>query len=295
MDDGAARPGLRAPHRRGDPMLLLPVLASAALAAPLDLSSRALVADEAPAATGGGVAAPAKAPRKVAFEVNFRVRRLMVPSGLLTTFGFEDDTEDYNWALRPTSDYCVATPGSKACGTARPTVNAMSYGVEFLAKFNRDTVLFYFDYADSEMQAGYWDDSEDGDDPDDNDDGDFLAPGPNFGAILAGVNYQADIAIVKPSKTKGAFGMDFTAGAGLGLLVLVGQLDRWDGESSPTPAYEQYDRGDEPRPDGEVGRFWPAVDVNLGFKFTFAERAVLRLEGGLHTMLYFGGSVGFRF
>jgi hypothetical protein len=186
-------------------------------------------------------------------------------------------------------------PDSRACGTVRPSVSAMSYGVELLAKFGRDSVIFYFDYADSEMPAGYWDDREDLGERDDTDDGDFLSPGPNFGAVVVGVNYQADVALVKSSRTRGAFGMDLTAGAGLGVILLVGEMKRWEGQIAQTPSYEQVDRDAEPRPDSEFGRLWPAVDVNLGLRFTFAERAVVRVEGGLHTLLYFGGSVGFRF
>ncbi len=275
--------------------LLLPVLlATAAQAAQPSLASRSLTADEEAVPTTG-VRAEDVGPRKVRFEVSFRTRYLVAPAAIISAFGFEDDTEDYNWGLRDTSDYCQATPTSEACGNARPVPRGMSYGFEFLTKFNRDSVLFYFDYVDSDMEAGYWDDREEGDRPDDSDDGDFLRPGANFGVVAVGVNYQADVPLVKLSKTKNIFGLDFTAGAGLGLLALVGDLDRWDSTGALVPSYEQFDRGDAPLADGEVGRFWPAVDINLGFKLNFGDRVVVRLEGGLHTLLYFGGTVGLKF
>lgn len=275
--------------------LLLPLMLSAtATAAP---GGRNLAQDESAEASAPapGVRGEEVGPRKVRFEVSFRTRYLAAPPAIVSAFGFEDDTEDYAWVLRDSSDYCRANPDSQACGNARPFPRGMSYGFEFLTKFNRDTVIFYFDYVDSDMEAGYWDDREDGDNPDDPDDGDYLRPGGNFGVVAAGVNYQADIPLVKLSKTRNAFGLDFTAGAGLGLLVLVGELERWDSTGTSVPSYEQFDRGDDSLVDSEVGRFWPAVDVNLGFKLNFADKVTLRIEGGLHTLLYFGGTLGMKF
>lgn len=271
---------------------------SHALAADLPFPARKLHVDaEAPAdaAVGAGIKAEEVAARKVRFEVSFRVRRMFAPQGIISAFGFEDDTPEYAWALRDTSEYCQATPTSQACGRGRPEISATTYGFEFLTKFNRDTIIFYFDWADTDWEDGYWDDREDGDKADDPSDGDYLRPGRNFGAVMAGINYQADIPLVKLSKTRNIFGLDFVAGAGAGLMVLVGDLDRWDSTGSLFPAYEQFDRGDAPLEDNEVGRFWPAVDVNLGFKLNFADRVTLRIEGGLHTLLYFGGTLGFKF
>jgi hypothetical protein len=37
------------------------------------------------------------------------------------------------------------------------------------------------------------------------------------------------------------------------------------------------------------------VDVNAGLKFNFGDRAVLRLEGGLHTLIYYGATLGIKF
>ena len=90
------------------------------------------------------------------------------------------------------------------------------------------------------------------------------------------------------------FGLDFTAGAGLGAIVMLGRLDRYPGDAD-SPAYVKYDKGVPPNPDDQVGRFWPAIDVNLGFKLNFGDRVVMRLEGGLHTLLYAGGTLGFKF
>ncbi len=39
----------------------------------------------------------------------------------------------------------------------------------------------------------------------------------------------------------------------------------------------------------------PLVDLNAGVRFIIAEKATVRLEGGLHTMLYAGMSTGILF
>lgn len=287
-------------------LLLSMLTGSAALAADLPVpNARYTQQDD---VSGSAIAEPGKAAkerktRKARFEVSFRGRWLVAPDAIFDAW-FENDTPDYPWALRQDSPngadspYCAATPTSTACGDGRPSISAYSGGLELLVKFNRDTVIFYGEWVQSQMGAGLWDDKESGDRAGvpDFEDGDYLVPGNNFGLVAFGVNYQADIPLVKLDRTNGAFGMDFTAGAGLGLLAMVGQLDRYDSDDGPLelPAYEQFDNGQTADPDDQVGRFWPAVDVNLGFKFNFADRCTLRIEGGLHTLLYAGATLGFK-
>jgi hypothetical protein len=37
------------------------------------------------------------------------------------------------------------------------------------------------------------------------------------------------------------------------------------------------------------------VDINAGVRLNFADRVVWRLEGGVHTLLYYGTSLGVTF
>ena len=34
------------------------------------------------------------------------------------------------------------------------------------------------------------------------------------------------------------------------------------------------------------------IDLSLGFRVNFADRANIRIEGGLHDMIYFGNAIG---
>jgi hypothetical protein len=277
--------------------LLSLALATAHAADPVPVPTAATTV-EAPVAT---TAIQRRSDRNLDVELSFRSRWMIAPRGLVTAFGFEDDRSGYDWALRKDSAYCREHPGDasnpdKACGKGRPGVSGQAYGFEALLKWpkRRDTMIVYVDWVDSNMTHGYWDDREDGEDPDDPEDGDYLVPGKSFGLLVVGVDYQADIPIVKLAKTKNVFGLDFTAGAGLGAIVMLGRLDRYTGDAKD-PSYAKYDAGERPDPDDRVGRLWPAIDVNIGFKLNFGDRVVMRLEGGLHTLLYAGGTVGFKF
>jgi hypothetical protein len=37
------------------------------------------------------------------------------------------------------------------------------------------------------------------------------------------------------------------------------------------------------------------VDINLSLRLNFADRAVLRFDGGVHDLIYFGTSLGIMF
>ena len=39
----------------------------------------------------------------------------------------------------------------------------------------------------------------------------------------------------------------------------------------------------------------PLVDINAGLRFNFGDRVVLRAEGGLHTFVYYGATLGIMF
>ena len=83
-------------------------------------------------------------------------------------------------------------------------------------------------------------------------------------------------------------------GAGLGVGVLVGDLEYWGNEQG-IPAYTRFENGDPSDGNKRIPKVLPMVDINLGLRFNFADRFVMRFEGGLHDMLYFGGTAGIMF
>jgi hypothetical protein len=215
--------------------------------------------------------------RRMDFEFGFRVRRMTVPRGLLDIW--YHDADDPRWPI----------PGED-----RPFINGWSYGVEFIAKDDRANAIVWIDWIDSNMPTGYWDDVED---PPNFQDGDYLRPSSNLGLFTFGADYMYDIPMVRHSQTKGVFGMSFNVGAGLGVAFLMGRLERWvPDDALDRPAYVLFQSGEPANADDkDIPRIYPMVDFNMGLRFNFANRFVLRLEGGLHTMLYYGASAGFQF
>ena len=219
--------------------------------------------------------------RKFDIELSLRTRNMSLPRGLLDIWFFDNPSRDPRAVGWPLPD------------ESRPHVNGQSYGVEMAFLGDQGGALVYFDYVDSFMGTGYFDDVEDN--PPNHLNGDYLRPAPNLGLVAFGANYTFDVPLIKAEKTKGAFAWKFAIGGGLGLGLLTGQIDRWVESDGGEPAFELYHRGDPPNGEKSIPRVFPMVDVNAGMKFIFAERVVLRLEGGLHTLLYWGGSVGIVF
>jgi hypothetical protein len=213
--------------------------------------------------------------RKMQMEVGFRLRRLSVPQGLLDIWYHDADTE--GWPL----------PGED-----RPHINGWAYGIEWGFKDNHTNGFLWVDWIDNSMVPGYWDDREE---PADTEDGDYIVPAGNLGILAFGGDYGYEIDMVRLNQTKGIFGMSFLVGGGLGLGLLVGPLDEWSQGEDGTPAYVLYENGEPAQTEKKVPRVYPMVDVNLGLRFNFGDRIQLRLEGGIHTLLYYGGAVSVRF
>lgn len=210
--------------------------------------------------------------RTLEMEVNVRVRSVSVPRSFLDTWYRDED--DPQWAYVE----------------GRPKVGGTAAGLEYVVKANNQNGIFYSEYIDSAMPDGYWDD------PDDSYiDGDYLRPSKGLGMVTAGANYAYGAPLVKSADTAGRFGLDVMMGGGVGVGVLVGQLDKWSYDDLGNPSYKQYLDGDEPTGTTGIPRVVPMVDVNAGLRFTFGERAVFRVEGGLHTLLYWGVAGGVTF
>jgi hypothetical protein len=215
--------------------------------------------------------------RKFDMEIGMRLRRMAVPKALLDVWFFNEDTTP-NWPL----------PGQE-----RPPLAGWAYGLEWVFRDGRTSGIVWVDWIASTMPEGYWDDV---DDDGDAIDGDWLRPSPNFGLLAVGGDYQFEVPFVKPGATRGAFGMGLVVGGGLGVGVRIGNLARWTPGDDDTPSFVLLSEGAPPNADDKkIPPVFPIVDFNLGLNLVFGERLVIRLEGGLHTMLYYGASAGFRF
>lgn len=212
--------------------------------------------------------------RKFMMEFSFRTRLVSVPRSVLDVWYFDDT--DVDWAyIEP-----------------RPHISGVAAGFEFVLKGNSANGIFYLEFVDSQMTDGYWDDIEE---PADHLDGDYLAPSAGMGLIAVGADYAYEAHIVKIDDTEGRFGLSFLVGGGLGVGVLAGRLDRWGPDSDGNPSYKRYLDGIESDAGKDVPRVYPMVDVNTGLRFNIGNRAVFRVEGGLHTLLYYGATAGVMF
>ncbi len=221
------------------------------------------------------IADPEGKSRDYDMEISFRGRMMGVPSTILDIWYYNED--DPSWGD----------------SRDRPDIDAYSLGIEFVIKGESANGIFYMEYVKSRMKEGYWDDREEPADPLD---GDFLRPSNNLGMAVFGANYAYEAHFVRTSQTNGAFGLSFLVGGGLGLGVLFGDLERWGPGDTGTPANVRFDLGEEAdgNKDG-IPPVLPMVDINAGLRFNFGDRFVLRFEGGLHTMLYYGATAGIMF
>jgi hypothetical protein len=212
--------------------------------------------------------------RKFLMEVNFRGRYMFLPDSVLDIWYF-DKIDNYD----------------------RPSVAAYSLGLEFVIKDKQANGIFYAEYINPLMQAGYWDDREQDETLYD---GSWIEPD-KFGLVAIGADYGYEL------KANNWF--SFLFGGGLGVGIRTGNLVEWQaGEPEGTedgdnvdadcgqlePAFQRKNHcGDDG--DIEMPHVIPMVDINIGFRFSFSDKASLRLEGGLHDLPYGGASVGIVF
>lgn len=212
--------------------------------------------------------------RKFDLELGIRVRSVSVPRSMLDVWFF--DADDDNWAYIE----------------SRPRIRGTALGLEFGVSGDTGNGLFYAEFLDSGMTDGYWDDIEE---PANHLDGDYLAPSSAFGIVAFGANYAYEVHLLRVERTQGRLGVSFLVGGGLGLGILAGRLDRWGPDTQGNPSYKRYLDGLPPDSGKEVPRIYPMVDLNTGIRLNFGDRVALRLEGGVHTLLYYGTSLGVTF
>jgi hypothetical protein len=238
-----------------------------------------------PAATATDTEPAPVKKRKFLMEVGFRGRYMDVPDSILDIWYFNNQDDD-------------TIPD-------RPHISAYSLGIEFIIKDKQANGIFYVEYLNPMLDAGYWDDKED---PADHLDGSWMEPD-KFGLVLIGANYAYEI--------KATNWLSFMFGAGLGGAIKIGNLNVWDpGEDPSNPdgnndntdvdcgsalsdrsaAYFRVEDGCASDGAIETPPAIPYVDVNIGPRFNIADRASIRIEGGIHMLLPYGGaSVGIVF
>jgi hypothetical protein len=208
--------------------------------------------------------------RTYRYETNFRARYLSVPNSILDIWFFNNDADGAN-------------------PYPRPKVRAYTAGAEFVLKKDPANWTIYFEYMGNLMAEGYWDDV---DKPVDPTDGDWVRPD-GLGMLVLGSNYGHEIHATP--------WWSFVFGGGLGLGVLLGDLTTWgpgasvnnqnDGCFTTSPAYIRKDNCAE---DGtkRIPKVLPVVDMTVSSRFHFGDQANLRVDLGLHNMLYIGTAFG---
>ena len=220
------------------------------------------------------IAPPPVHDRKFDMGISFRLRAVSVPKSILDIWYYDQDDPDWAYIEE------------------RPRLLGHAVGLEYSLRGPTANGIFYVEFIDSHMKDGYWDDIEE---PPDHLDGDYLSPSRGMGLVAFGADYAYEAHIVKRELTEDRFGLSFLVGGGLGLGVLAGRLDRWGPDDQGNPAYKRYLDELEPDSDKQIPRVFPMVDVNTGLRFDFGDRVYWRVEGGLHTLLYYGTSVGVSF
>ena len=213
-------------------------------------------------------------------EVGLRYRGMSVPDGVLDAWSYDIDDSD-------------------PAPVDRPQVRGRAIGLEYSLVQPAGTWTFYVEQIKNLTQPGYWDDVDDGEI--DHLDGQWI-DGSDVAIYALGASTAKEIPI---SDNKNPAYVSFTAGGGLGIGLVTGSLQRWypgfnltdetvvDAACQPdSPAYERTDC----TTDGEVRvpTVVPMVDINLGLKLNFPY-GYLRLEGGVHDMLYWGAALGGHF
>ncbi len=227
-------------------------------------------------------AAPKK--REFLMEVGFRGRYMDLPDEILDLAYFRNDDDD-------------TIPD-------RPHVSAYSLGLEFVIKDKQANGIFYVEYLNPIIEPGYWDDKEE---PPDHLDGSWLEPD-KFGLVLIGASYAYEL--------RATNWLSFLFGAGIGGAIKIGDLREWQPGEDPadeagnnnntdvscgaagTDGAAAYMRKDNCADDGvlDIPVALPYLDINIGPRFNISDRASIRIEGGVHALLpYGGGSVGIVF
>lgn len=208
--------------------------------------------------------------------VNLRVRALAVPGGIIDT-----------WTERGSGDL------------SRPKVRGTAVGLEYAIKPGATNFLFYGEYLNFRVDAGYWNDIDEYDD-----DGHWVDP-TGAGAAIFGFDTAYEPALTDPNQT---VWLSMLVGGGVGVLVQTGELEVWFPGDNLTdddvvdetclpdaPSYERKEACDADTENAGIPGVLPVIDFMLAFKLNIGPHFSVRMEGGLHDAPYWGGAVGARF
>jgi hypothetical protein len=218
--------------------------------------------------------AAVRQPRAMPMEVNLRGRYLTVPDPIIDIWFFDEDDEGAN-------------------PYERPGVRMYALGVEYVLKPRPANWIFYYEYIGSSIEEGYWDDVEE---PAQHDDGDWIQPD-RLGMHALGFNYAHEVDATDPTKD---VWLSFLFGAGLGFGIMTGEMVQWHPGGNESvendcalddPSYLRKDTcpSDGPK---RIPGVLPIVDLTASARINFAEHANLRIDAGIHDMLYVGSAVG---
>lgn len=217
--------------------------------------------------------------RTAKMETNFRYRYLTVPDSVIDIWYFDEDD-----------------PGANPY--KRPSLRAYAVGLEYVLKPEPINWIFYVEWMGNQIEEGYWDDVEDGNV--NHDDGNWVRPN-GFGAIVMGANGAREMPVTNPDNDVWA---SLMLGGGLGIAFMTGELIEWNPGGDPgntdldcLSSAAAFDRYLECEPDSitRIPGVLPVLDLQASVKVNFGDRAHIRLEGGLHNLLYMGTAVGASF
>ena len=258
---------------------LLATLFLQAQAGPPSVDPYEALSPQAPTSGQADSTALGTSTRITQMEANFRGRYLLVPKAFMSPFFFDPETD------------------SGANPYDLPRIQAFAVGAEYVLKMDPLNWIFYYEYFGNKTAEGYWDDREE---PPQHDDGDWVRPN-RFGMHALGFNIANEVPL---SDKANDVWVSFLIGGGLGAGLVVGELESWHPGSNESatanadcaddgPAYQRKELcPDAPDDSKAIPAVLPIVDLSASFRINFAERASLRLEFGIHDLLYFGGAVG---
>lgn len=214
--------------------------------------------------------------RDFLMSAGIRFRRLGLPDKFVDKWFYDEDE-----------------PGANPF--KRPSISAHVVGIEYTFKPRPMNWIIYVEYMGSELNDGYWDDVDQGTTKD-HEDGDWVRAD-NFSGWFFGGNYAHEFAITPPKKD---IWLNLLIGGGLGMGFIQGDLAYWHPGSNAIadrecyPNAPAYIRKNTCEPDGvkAVPRVLPMVDISMGLELNFADRATIRIDGGLHNLLYYGTAIG---
>ncbi len=210
---------------------------------------------------------------------NVRYRYMIAPRGIVNSF--YADTKDW------TGEYA---------SLRRPGISVHVIGLEFAVEPMPANFQFYAEYWKVNMDEGYWDDRDDG--VQEQEDGDWMAPS-GLGMVALGANFGHEFEVTDSAKD---VWVGFRLGGGLGLGIPTGSIDQWHPGASfstePTnncePDLHAIDRHDVCPADTTLNLppVLPVLDLDLAWRFHFNDTGILRIDAGIHDLLFFGVAGG---